>query len=74
MQNCCCTSENWSLRAAFIELKLAKGKDKAGASGFKYNEIKSIPTVDGLVRPRDVFICISLTNSSFLGRSYRLEG
>ncbi|EXA31550.1 hypothetical protein FOVG_17171 [Fusarium oxysporum f. sp. pisi HDV247] len=31
------------------ELKLAKGKDKAGASGFKYNEVKSIPTIDGLV-------------------------
>ncbi|KAM5528426.1 hypothetical protein FOXYSP1_18907 [Fusarium oxysporum f. sp. phaseoli] len=31
------------------ELKLAKGKDKAGASGFKYNEVKSIPTFDGLV-------------------------
>jgi len=56
------------------ELKLAKGKDKAGASGFKYNEVKSIPTIDGLVRPRDLFICISLTNSSFLGRSNRLEG
>jgi hypothetical protein len=56
------------------ELKLAKGKDKAGASGFKYNEVKSIPTIDGLVRPRDLFICISLINSSFLGRSNRLEG
>ncbi|ENH75294.1 hypothetical protein FOC1_g10001484 [Fusarium oxysporum f. sp. cubense race 1] len=30
------------------ELKLAKGKDKAGASGFKYNEVKSIPTINGL--------------------------
>jgi hypothetical protein len=56
------------------ELKLAKGKDKAGASGFKYNEVKSTPTIDGLVRPRDLFICISLTNSPFLGRSNRLEG
>jgi hypothetical protein len=56
------------------ELKLAKGRDKAGASGFKYNEVKSIPTIDDLVRPRDLFICISLTNSSFLGRSNRLEG
>jgi hypothetical protein len=56
------------------ELKLAKGRDKAGASGFKYNEVKSIPTIDDLVRPGDLFICISLTNSSFLGRSNRLEG
>ncbi|TVY79518.1 hypothetical protein Focb16_v009783 [Fusarium oxysporum f. sp. cubense] len=31
------------------ELKVAKGKDKAGASGFKYNEVKSIPTIDDLV-------------------------
>jgi hypothetical protein len=56
------------------ELKLTKGKDKAGVSGFKYNEVKSISTIDGLVRPRDLFICISLTNSFFLGRSNRLEG
>jgi hypothetical protein len=54
------------------ELKLVKGKDKAGASGFKYNEVKSIPTTDNLVCLRDLFICISLTNSSFLGRSNRL--
>jgi hypothetical protein len=56
------------------ELKLAKGKDKAGASGFKYNKVKSIPTIDGLVHPRDLFICISLTNSSSLGHSKYLEG
>ncbi|CCT65174.1 uncharacterized protein FFUJ_02094 [Fusarium fujikuroi IMI 58289] len=31
------------------ERKLVKGKDKAGVSGFKYNKVKSIPTIDGLV-------------------------
>lgn len=56
------------------ELKLAKGKDKVGTSGFKYNEAKSIPTIHNLIYPRDLFICISLTNSSFLGRSNRFEG
>ncbi|KAJ0130468.1 hypothetical protein HZ326_26424 [Fusarium oxysporum f. sp. albedinis] len=29
--------------------KVVKGKDKAGASGLKYNKVKSIATIDGLV-------------------------
>jgi ssDNA-binding Zn-finger/Zn-ribbon topoisomerase 1 len=56
------------------KLKLAKGKDKAGALGFKYNKVKLIPIIHNLIYPRDLFIYISLTNSSFLGRSNRLEG
>jgi hypothetical protein len=29
------------------DLKVTKGKDKAGALGFKYNKVKSIPIIRG---------------------------
>jgi hypothetical protein len=56
------------------DLKVTKGKDKAGALGFKYNKVKSIPIIDNLVCLRDLFIYNSLTSLSFLGRLNRLEG
>jgi hypothetical protein len=56
------------------ELKVIKGKDNIDALGFKYNKVKLIPIINGLLRPRDLFIYISLINSSFLDCLNRLEG
>jgi hypothetical protein len=54
----------------------AKKADKAGKSGFQFNEIKVIPTADNQVGRLDILPDNSANNlsSSSLGQSDRLEG
>jgi hypothetical protein len=60
----------------FKELIDAKKKDKSGKSGFKFNEIKVIPTPDNQVESLNSISSDFLTNLSILtiGKSNRMEG
>ena len=60
----------------FKELIDAKKKDKSRKSGFKFNEIKVIPTPDNQVESLNSISYDFLTNLSILtiGKSNRMEG
>ena len=60
----------------FKELVDAKRNDKSGKSGFKFNEIKVIPTPDNQVESLDSISYDFLTNLSILtiGKPNRVEG
>jgi hypothetical protein len=47
------------------DLKRDKALDKLGNCDYAFNEVRSIPSADNLVRSYDIFLCISLTNLSF---------
>ncbi|KAJ3454398.1 hypothetical protein MRS44_018292 [Fusarium solani] len=59
----------------FKELADYKKKDISGKSGFKFNEIRVIPTPDNQVRALDTFGYVALTNlsSSATGEPNRVE-
>lgn len=47
------------------DLKRDKALDKLGNCDYAFNEVRSIPSADNLVRSYDIFLCISLTSLSF---------